>query len=179
MGSHYNNAYYLNSSVIYLIYNYIFLKQHDVYIFDKSNSKFTTNKEISSLTISGSNNKIIFRNEVVNLIINGSSNKINATHKKCFISNVVFNGSNNKIEVNQDNQNINNFQNGTNNIIFTKKNHRSIILNDNKNNNNNNKKKKTIKYKGKNITITMGGNNKKISKNKILNIIIYLQVTNK
>ena len=122
-------------------------------------------KEISSLTISGSNNKITFRNEVINLIINGSSNKINATHRKCFISNVVFNGSNNKIEVRPNTQNIHNFQNGRNNIIFSRRNNTNVVLNNaNSNNSQNNNNNNIINYKGKNISLTFRGNNDEISK---------------
>ena len=81
----------------------------------------------------------------------------------------MFNGSNNKIEVRSDNQNIHNYQNGSNNIIFTKRNNNNIILNNNNmlsnnnNNRNNNGNKKTINYKGKNISFTLKGNNDAIS----------------
>ena len=91
------------------------------------------------------------------MVINGSSNKINATHRKCYLSNVVFNGSNNRIEVKPNNQNVCNIQNGMNNVIYTN-NNRNIHINNNNNNN-------MFNFGGSNISINFNdGNNQQISK---------------
>ena len=89
------------------------------------------------MIISGSLNKIVFQNEILNLIIIGSSYKINATHRKCFLSNIIFNDSNNIIEVKRNNQNIQNIQNGSYNKIYMKRHNRNIYLNNNNSGNDN------------------------------------------
>ena len=111
---------------------------------------------------------MIFQNEILNLIINGSSNRINATHRKCFLSNVVFNGSHNKIEVKPSNQNVCNIQNGINNSIYTSNNNRNIRVNNSNSNN-------MFNFGGSNISINFnGGNNQQISKYK--KYILYLLI---
>ena len=163
------NTYSIESPVNRLLI-FQFIIQLQYYSFDKNNSTLIIKEAISSLTISGSNNKIIFQNEILNLIINGSSNKINATHRKCYLSNVVFNGSNNRIEVKPSNQNICNIQNGINNTIYTNSNNRNIRLNNNNSNN-------MFNFGGSNISINFnGGNSQQISKyNKNIYIIfVYL-----
>ena len=110
------------------------------------------------------------QNEILNLIINGSSNKINATHRKCFLSNIAFNGSNNKIEVKRNNQNIQNIQNGSNNKIYIKRHNRNVYLN---NNSFNNSGSENIVFDGSNISINVNGNNEQISKIiKIYKVVI-------
>ena len=106
--------------------------------------------EINSLVMSGSLNEIIFQNEILNLIINGSSYKINATHRKCFLSNIVFNDSNNK----RNYQNIQNIQNGSYNKIYMKRHNRNIYLNNNNSGNDN-----ILNSDGSNISINFNGNN--------------------
>ena len=105
------------------------------------------------------------------MIINGSSNKINATHRKCFLSNIVFNGSNNKIEVKRNNQNIQNFQNGSNNKIYIKRHNRNVDINNNSMNNSGNYN--IANFDDSNISINFNGNNEQISKIiKIYNVVI-------
>ena len=84
---------------------------------------------------------------------------------------MFFNGSNNSIEV-RNNRHINNFQNGQNNTIFTKRNGNNLILNNNNNNNsvnniiigNNSGNTSVFNYKGKNISVKFIKNNKEINK---------------
>ena len=160
-----NNTYTIETSVIKIFINLIF--QHQQYTLDKNNSKILIKGKISSLTISGNRNKIIFQNEIINLIINGSSNKINATHRKCYLSNVIFNGSNNRIEVKRNNQNIHNIQNGSNNKLYIKRHNRNIYLNNNSGNDN------IRNFDGSNISINFNGNHGQISKIiKIYNVVI-------
>ncbi len=130
-----NNSYSIEQNVLilYLIY---FIKQHEFYIFNNSNSTLKVKGKINSLTISGSNNKIKFKRKILNLVINGSNNKIKASHRNCTLFNVVFNGSNNSIEVRQNPQNISSIQNGRNNKIYRNNNNINVRINNSERNNN-------------------------------------------
>ena len=89
------------------------------------------------------------QNEILNLIINGSSNKINATHRKCFLSNI----------------------DGSNNKIYIKRHNRNVYLNNNSFNNSENEN--IVNFDGSNISINVNGNNEQISKIiKIYKVVI-------